>query len=411
METKTSETGAGVRYETTGRLLSLDVFRGLTIAAMLLVNTPGSWSHVYAPLRHAPWHGWTPTDLIFPFFLFIVGVTTHLSLTARLHRGDSPQAIAGKVLRRGVIIFLLGILLHWFPFVTIGAVDGVDSASVWMRMEEKLRHLRIPGVLQRIAVVYLFAAAWVWWRRDDREWPVARWTEWTLLGSILLGYWALLVLVPVGGGGGGIDDPSATIVAWVDRQVLGEAHLWRQTKLWDPEGVLSTIPAFVTGILGVFTGRLLSSNRTLHQKVATMAVAGVTGTAAGLVWSFVLPINKNLWTGSYVLLAGGLAAVTLAACIYLVDVRRWRWWTGPLVAFGVNPILAFLGSGLVARTMGLIRVPVEDESISLHLYLYRNLFAGWLEPKNASLGFAVAYVMLWLAILWPLWRRRIHLKV
>ncbi|MGH7663770.1 MAG: acyltransferase family protein [Gemmatimonadaceae bacterium] len=377
------------------RLLSLDVFRGLTIAAMLLVNNPGSWGAIYPPLAHAAWHGWTPTDLIFPFFLFIVGVTTHLSLSSRRARGASDGAIIRQILKRGGVILLLGLLLAAFPFYWPPTWDL-----------DRLLGLRIPGVLQRIAVVYV-AAALITLRTTLKE-------QVAMLAALLLGYWFLMTLVPVPGRGIGallLSDSSANLAAYVDRLLLGE-HLWSESGTWDPEGILSTIPAIGTTLLGYFAGRWIATPRPLAERVAALFAVGSIGMVVGQMWGWVFPINKNLWTSSYVVFTAGMACTAIGTCMWLIDQHRITWWTKPFVIFGMNPILAFVGSGLLARLIySVIRVQYHGETVSLQSAMYRSFFASWLEPRNASLAFAVLTVTLWLGALALLYRRGIFLKV
>lgn len=367
----------------TGRLVSLDVFRGVTIAAMLIVNNPGTWSTIYAPLRHAPWHGWTPTDLIFPFFLFIVGVAMVFSLAAQRARGATRARLLARAAKRAAIIFALGLLLHAFP-------DFLDFSTV-----------RIPGVLQRIALAYLMAA------------PIALWLgargRAVVVAVLLLGYWALMTLVPVPGGAAGVLEAGADLGAWIDRAVFGTEHLWSQSRTWDPEGLLSTLPAIATVLLGVFVGDWLHSDREPLERTVGLFVAGSIGLVAGLAWGAVFPINKSLWTSSYVLFTAGMACHTLALCYWMVDVRGWRRWATPFVVFGMNAIAAFFLSSLFARLIGMIHVGADD--VPLKTWLYRTLFASWLTPLNASLAFALAYTTFWLALMAVLYRRRIFIKV
>jgi len=375
------------------RLVALDVFRGLTIAGMLLVNNPGTWGAIYPPLRHAAWHGWTPTDLIFPFFLFIVGITTHLSLAARRARGDDEGMLVRQVLRRGGIIILLGLLLAGFPFIP---TYGFDPST-----------MRFPGVLQRIGIAYI-AAGLLTLRTSTR-------TQVVIVAALLLGYWAVMTLVPVPGTGAvgavALATPDGSIAAWLDRTLLGN-HLWRVSKTWDPEGLLSTLPAIGTAMLGVFAGRWIASPRPLMERIAALFAIGAIGMVAGLIWSWWFPINKNLWTSSYVLFTAGMACVTIATCIWLIDVQRIAGWTKPFVIFGMNPILAFVGSGMMARLMGsIIKVEHNGQSVSLQRAIYESTFASWLAPMNASLLYAVCFVLFWFAILGVLYKKRIFLKV
>jgi predicted acyltransferase len=374
------------------RLMSLDVFRGLTVAGMLLVNNPGSWGAIYPPLEHASWHGWTPTDLIFPFFLFIVGVTTHLSLEARRTRGDDDAAIRRQILRRAALIVIFGWLLSMFPFTPL----------------TRITNFRIPGVLPRIGIAYGFAA-FLTLRTTLKQ-------QVMILAGLLYGYWFAITLLPVPGADGGIganliDDPSRTLGAWLDRTLLG-GHLWVGSKTWDPEGILSTIPAIGTAMLGVIAGRWLGSTKPLQERLAGMLAVGALAMMVGLMWHWSFPINKGLWTSSYVLFTAGAASVTLATITWIIDANRVTWWTGPLVVYGMNPMVAFLGSGMMARTIySLWKVEYGGKLISVQSAVYQSVFASWLEPRNASLAFALTFVLLWYGILRLLWSRKLILKV
>jgi len=368
------------------RLIALDTFRGLTIAGMLLVNNPGTWSAIYPPLEHAPWHGWTPTDVIFPFFVFIVGITTHLSLAAREAEG-TEGAVTARILRRGALIVLLGLLLQAFPYFPL----------------TRITHLRIPGVLQRIGVSYV-AAALLARGRSNRA-------VGGIVAVLLLGYWALQALVaPPGVASPTLDVPQETLSAWIDRTVFG-GHLWQESKTWDPEGLLSTLPAIGTCLLGILTGRWLANKTPLAERLNGLFAAGAIGMVAGLMWNWVFPINKNLWTSSYVLFTAGMACVAIATCAWLIEVRGMRRWALPFVTYGLNPITAFVGSGAMARVLGLIKVPFGGETVSLQQAIYRGGFASWLTPKNGSLAYAIGFVALWYGILKLLERRGIVLKV
>lgn len=380
----------GARPASRERLLSLDVFRGLTVAGMLLVNNPGSWATIYPPLEHATWNGWTPTDLIFPFFLFIVGITTHLSLEARRARGDDEGAILRQIVKRGVLIILFGLLLAAFPFFPMTRITG----------------MRFPGVLQRIGVAYLCGGLLT--LRTSLKQQVA------LVAVLLFGYWFAMTLIPVPGRGMGallLDDPSASLAAYIDRAVFG-SHLWRSSKTWDPEGLLSTVPAIGTVILGVITGRWLASGRALQERLVGMFAVGSLCMMAGLMWHWSFPINKSLWTSSYVLFSAGMGAVALATCTWVIDVLGLTWWTRPFTWFGTNPMIAFVGSGMMARLIySVITVPHDGEQAPIQRVIYETFYAPWLEPRNASLLFAVTFVLLWAGILGVLHRKRIFFKV
>jgi predicted acyltransferase len=398
------------------RLLALDVFRGLTIAGMLLVNTPGTWDAIYPPLEHAPWNGWTPTDLIFPFFLFIVGVTTHLSLSSRRARGDDEGAIRRQILRRGALIFLFGLLLNGFPFFTWGSVDGIADPTFLQRVVDRLYHWRLLGVLQRIGLAYL-AGALIATRTTPRQMII-------VVTTLLLGYWIILTCLPVPGTNGTLgaqllDRPEGTMAAWWDRYLLDWTrfglgnHTWVNSKTWDPEGFFSTIPAIGTGLLGIIAGRWFGdTKRPLLERLSGLFAAGALGMMVGLMWNWVLPINKNLWTSSYVIFTAGMACVVLATITWIVDVRGVTGWTKPWVIYGVNPMIAFVGSGLMARLMySVLTVRYHGGTIPLEEGIFRTVFLPWASPVNASLAFAVSFVALWFGILALLHRRHIILKV
>ena len=396
---------------TTGRperLVSLDVFRGMTVAGMLLVNNPGTWSAIYPPLEHAAWNGWTPTDLIFPFFLFIVGITTELSLRARRARGDDDRAILRQMLRRGALIFLFGFLLSGFPFFTWP--PALPEASFFERVVDRIEHWRVMGVLQRIGLAYLLGGL-LTWRTTLRQ-------QFAILIALLVGYWALMTLVPVPDTGVAgrfvLDQPDQLLSAWLDRTILGTNHLWIGAKTWDPEGLLSTVPAVGTMLLGTFAGRWISrQERTLTDRLAGLFAVGALTMMLGLVWHWVFPINKSIWSSSYVLFTAGMGAVSLATCMWIIDVMQVRRWTLPFVVYGTNPMLAFLGSGLMARMISSIWTwEVEaGRRISAQGFVFNSLYASWLPPREASFAYALSFVALWFLILWGAWKRGFVLKV
>jgi predicted acyltransferase len=371
-------------YGTPQRLLSLDAFRGITIAGMLLVNNPGSWSNIYPPLAHAPWHGWTPTDLIFPFFLFIVGVSMTLSLSKMSERGASQNQLLIKTVKRAALIFIVGLALHSFPWI------GYDFGNI-----------RIPGVLQRIAIAYLGASVVYLFVRSPQMRVLT-------VAILLFGYWALQTLVPVPGGLTGVLQPGMDLGAYIDRAVFGEAHLWKSAKTWDPEGLLSTLPAIGTVLLGAFVGDWLRTSRSPFEKTSGLFVAGLAAMIAGAMWGWVFPINKNLWTSSYVLFTAGIAAQTLGLCYWLIDVQGYRRWAKPFVIFGMNALAAFFLSGIFARLLTMIKV---GDDVALKTYIYKNFFLSWLAPLNASLLFALAFVTLWLGIMSTFYYKRIFIKL
>ena len=346
---------------------------------MVVVNNPGDWSTVYWPLLHAEWNGWTPTDLIFPFFLFIVG--TSIGLGTR-------RASVAALLRRGAIIWGLGLFLAAFPFFHLGTV-------------------RVTGVLARIAWCYVVSALIA---QSVATHPQRRRIVRTAVVAILSLYWTLLAAVPFPGGFAGDLSPEGNIGAWLDRTLLG-AHLWRGGQ-WDPEGILSTVPAIATTLIGVIAGGFMaetSSPRTLVRGLLTWGLAGIL---LGLLASLWLPINKNLWTSSYVLFTGGLAAAVLAACYWLCDAcdsKPVQRITEPLVALGRNAILLFVLSGLLAKTLIYLKWP--DASLALGGWLYMTAFLPVAPPYVASLLYALANLALLFALLAVLHRKRIYLTV
>jgi predicted acyltransferase len=398
-----------MEVQTRERLISLDVFRGLTVAGMILVNNPGTWSAIYPPLGHARWHGWTPTDLIFPFFLFIVGITTHLSLSARRARGDDDSVLIRQILRRGSIIFLLGLMMSWFPFYQWGTVQGLENPTLLERFLWRLDHLRILGVLQRIGLVYMLAALLT--LKTSLKQQVG------IVALLLYGYWFAMTLIPIPGKGTigalWLDVPGETLQAHVDRAILGTKHIWSGSVTYDPEGILSTFPAIGTAMLGVMAGRWIAQPRPLVERIAALGAVGCIAMMAGLMWNWSFPINKNIWTSSYVLFTAGMACASLATIMWIIEQQNVRWWTKPFVIYGVNPIIAFVGSGILARIIySMWKVDYNGQPTAVETVIYREAFAPFFgDPKTASFAMAFATVLFWYGILAILYRRKIFLKV
>ncbi|TAK18065.1 MAG: DUF5009 domain-containing protein [Acidobacteria bacterium] len=346
------------------RKVSVDVFRGLTIAGMVIVNNPGDWGQVYAPLLHADWNGWTPTDLIFPFFVFILGVSVTLS--------KRPQTIA-TIVRRAAILYALGFFLAIYPRFNFSTV-------------------RIMGVLARLALCSLFAG--LIYRQILKIEEAARLQAVLIISAfILLTYWALMTFVPVPGGTAGDLTASGNLGAWLDRTIIGTDHLWRTSKTWDPEGLLSTLPAIGTALTGIAAGLVLNGRRSDVEKTALLIVAGGASVAAGLVWDHRFPINKNLWTSSYVLLTSGLASIVLASCFWFFDVNNRRRFLTPLIVMGRNPLALFVLSGWLVKTMTWIKVGnANGQGVTVYNWVYQHAFLplGLGGPKNTSLLFALA---------------------
>lgn len=455
------------------RLVSLDVFRGATIAGMVLVNNPGTWQHIYDPLEHAAWHELTPTDWIFPFFLFIVGVAIPIALGKRLDEGVTGK-VYGKIVSRSLLIFGLGLVMSIVPFFQFGSTDAPDwlKMLIWLALSAGLfllllrnfkmagvavgvgilgiiamnlggynivpynfATMRIPGVLQRIAICYLITSL---------IFLHTSWKQQLGIGiSILLGYWLLMTQIGVPGCEiTTVDDKACNLAAYIDRLILGENHIWRAGKVYDPEGLLSTLPAIATTISGVLTGTWLLKSSPAYEggmaaasaggvvlsspnlvppayaggsalnRVSGMFFFGVTLLALGYIWSSYFPLNKSLWTSSYVLVTSGLALLTLAACYWLIDIKRYKEWAWPFVVFGVNALPLFVFSGIMARMLGAIRVSGgEGQRISLHTWIFDNIYLSVAQPVDASLAYAVSFILVWLFLMWLLYRKSIYVKV
>ena len=378
------DSGGNSLLSTPSRLMSLDLFRGATIAFMILVNNGGDEANSYWPLKHARWNGWTPTDLVFPFFLFIVGVAMAFAFNSRLKRGESRKKLLGHVLWRGLALFALGVFINGFP-------NQYDLAS-----------LRVYGVLQRIAICYVIAAILALW---------ADWRAWILAAvGCLVGYWLLMRFVPVPGLGLPTHDiplldPDRNLVAWLDRKLLA-GHLYDGTR--DPEGLLSTIPAVATSLLGLLAGEWLRSERPAKIKTLGMVLLGLAGVVAGKILNLGFPINKKLWTSSYVVFTAGIALLVLALFYWVADIRRWRGlWTKPLLVFGMNAIAAFVLSETVSAWLD----NVHRGGMSWKDLIYQRVFEPLTSPANASLLYALVFVLVCWAAMWVLYRKGIFLKI
>jgi predicted acyltransferase len=387
--------GAPVEAATPGsRWLGLDALRGLAIAAMILVNNPGAWGsqYQYAPLEHAVWHGCTFTDLVFPAFLFCVGVAIVPALGKRVANGAPRRALVAGIVRRALLLVLIGLALNAFPF-------GWDRVCA----------LRVPGVLQRIGVCYGIAALLF-----VTATPCVQ--RWVLL-ACLLGHWLVSVWVPVPGvGPSDLDAPATTLQGWLDRAVFG-AHVHDDSsfpgKLYDPEGLLSTLPALATTLFGVLAGRALRDHADAGAKTAALLRLGALCMLAGAVWSWFLPCNKKLWTGSYAMWTAGIVATGLGLCVWCFEQRGFVKWARPLQVYGTNALLVFVGSGVLGRIVGsLWKVEDAGKLVPAKTWFFRHAL---LEPigdaKLASLAFALLWMLGWYAVLAPLYRRRIVWRV
>lgn len=364
------------------RLVALDVMRGLTIALMILVNNPGSWEYVYAPLRHSKWNGCTPTDLVFPFFLFIVGVSMWFSLK-KYGKGITKSGLL-KVIKRTLIIFLLGYFLNVFPFFD-------------------LEYGRILGVLQRIALAYGITALLT------MEFDIKKLKF--IFGTLLISYWALLFF------GGNAPNPFAeqgNLVQKLDLLVLGENHMYKGLGFtFDPEGILSLIPTIGTVLLGYFTGKIIDFSTSIKNSVKTIFINGVVLVFIGWIWNFVFPINKSLWTSSYVLYTGGLAMVFLAFLLWLIDIKGIKKWSSSFIHFGTNPLFIYMFSELyVLVLVYLVSFKNSKGEVSDgYNYLYEHFFVPIAGDMNGSLLFAVAHIFVFWFITYFLYRRKVFIKI
>jgi len=367
-----------------GRMVSLDAFRGFTIASMVLVNNPGDWGHLHPPLAHAKWHGWTFTDWVFPFFLFIGGVASTISLGRRAKVTPDKAALLAGLAKRAAIIFALGLLLNLIP--------TFDFA-----------HVRVLGVLQRIAICTLAAAPVVIWLSPRAGAFVA--------AGLLVVYTALIYGVPVPDPNGvvvrGALEPGRDVGAYVDRLLLG-GHLWATSKTWDPEGLVTTIPAISSQLLGVLAGRWLFSERAPRDKALGMIGGGLAFVAAGHGLGLVIPINKSLWTPSYVLVTTGFALLVFAFFYVTMDLARvLRRPFLPFNVYGMNALFIFAFSGLVAKMLGFVKI----DGRSLKAILYAPIKALPLAPENTSLVFAILFDLAMFAIAWGMWKKKWFVKV
>jgi len=387
------------------RLVSLDVLRGLAVAGMILVTDPGTYSAVYRPLLHAQWNGPTPTDMIFPAFLFAVGVAITLSFASRIERGDDRLILARHVVLRSLVIFFLGLALNGFP-------------------DYDLHTLRIPGVLQRIALCYLFGAFLYLSISPSASRTVAPWRGRRIAilagtGALLLiFYWALITMVPVPGFGAGRLDSVGNLGAYIDRSLLGTRHMWPwgltpgYGVTFDPEGLLSTLPAIASLLIGIIAGEWLRADYSNKRKLILLVGTGVALVLAGWLLSPLFPLNKKIWTSTFAMFSSGASMLIYGAIYFIVDIKRWRGWTPPALVFGTNAVFAFALSNIVTTLFDRIHVSQRGGSaLTFHEWGYRVGFATWLRPVHASLAYALLIVLLNMALVYPLYRNRIFLRI
>ncbi len=375
------------------RLVSLDFFRGATVAAMILVNNPGSWSHIYDPLEHAAWHGWTPTDLIFPFFLFIVGVSIVLAFTKAQAKGAEKNDLLKKSLIRAAKIFGLGLLLTSFPYLTFIPDFGFHS---------NLSDIRIPGVLQRIAICYAIGSVLFLYTKPKTQ-------MFTLIG-LLLGYWVLMIGIPVPGfGAGALDTADGNLAAYIDQLILG-SHMWKDS--WDPEGLLSTLPAIGTTLIGIWTGRILmKDHESESSRTLQFLIWGFILITLGYIWSWIFPLNKNIWTSSYTLFTGGQAMCIFGICYWFIDVKEKQKFTNWGVAFGLNAITVFFLSGIIARVLSMITFEFSGSTYTVKNWIYEIVLKSIASPINASLLYAILWIFLFASLAIWMKKKKIIIKV
>lgn len=365
------------------RIISVDFLRGLTVACMILVNNPGSWEYVYRPLEHAAWNGCTPTDLVFPFFLFIVGISISYSLSVpKLSTGNHRELVL-KIIKRAFLLVLIGLVLN-------------------LGLESTLSDFRIPGVLQRIAIVFL-AAALLFLKTSAR-------TQKIISIVLLTGYWLLLTLVPVPGFGAANLEPGTNLSAWLDHAILGD-HVWRFTKTWDPEGILSTLPAIVSALTGVLAGSWLRSDREKQEKALRLFVVGNLMIVAGLFWGLFFPINKSLWTSSFVLYTSGIAMSALAVSYWLLDLVQYKKYTTPFLAFGSNAITAYVLSEMLAKVLYSVHVTMWGGEMTLKEVLFRGFYNEGMNPYFLSFVLAIGWVLLIWVPVQMMYKRRVFIKI
>jgi predicted acyltransferase len=374
------------------RLTSLDVFRGITIAAMILVNMAGVADDVYPPLTHADWHGCTPTDLVFPFFLFIVGVAMTFSLSKYTEGNKPTSTVYWRILRRTAILFTLGLLLN-----------GFWNQGLWTF---DLSSIRILGVLQRISITYLLASLIVL--------NLPRKGQWILAAVLLIGYWLMMMYLPVPEYGAGVLTREGNFGAYIDRMIIPKAHLYKGDGfnfMGDPEGLFSTIPAIVSVLAGYFTGQWIRSQPVQSRTSIGLGLFGVGCLIIGWAWGWTFPINKKLWTSSYVFFTSGWALLLLAACYELIEVRQNRRWSKPFEIMGLNAIALFVPSVLLIKILVKTTIGTGKDAPSTYNWIYQNFFASWAGLLNGSLLFAIVTVLLWWAVGVLMYRQRWFLKV
>ncbi|MDI6045911.1 acyltransferase family protein [Flavobacterium yafengii] len=419
------------------RLISLDVFRGFTILLMTIVNNPGSWATVYPPLLHSDWNGCTPTDLVFPFFIFIMGVAVSFAMPIKTF--DSTTF--NKIMVRSLRMFCLGVFFNFFGKIQLFGLEGIPLLigrliitigvgyalmgsfnpkvktylavtifAVYLFLAysgiEAYQDVRLPGVLQRIGIVY-FIISLLYLKTTQK-------TQLIVASTILLGYWAIMTLIPVPGIGLANLEKETNLASWID-SILLKDHIWAVTKTWDPEGILSTIPAITSGIIGLLIGQLLNRPLLKLEIAKRMGIAGIILIILALLWSIVFPLNKSLWTSSFILYTSGLAILSLTLFYYVIDIANYKKWTKLFLIWGVNPMIVFFFSEIIPQGLEMIQFQnpeIPTEQINLQNYLYSFWIAPvFNNPMTASLAGALIYVTIWAFILGLFYKHKLIFKV
>ena len=380
------------------RLLALDVMRGITIAGMILVNNPGSWGYVYSPLKHAQWNGLTPTDLIFPFFMFIMGISTYISL--RKYNFEFSHSAALKILKRTIVIFAIGLGIAWFSMFcrTWNSLSG-EEISFLSRLGQSVwtfDHIRILGVMQRLALCY-GATAIIALTMKHKYIPY-------LIVTLLAGYFILLIT------GNGFEYNDTNILSVVDRAVLGEAHMYKDNGI-DPEGLLSTIPSIAHVLIGFCVGKLLMEVKDIREKLERLFLIGTILTFAGFLLSYGCPFNKKIWSPTFVLVTCGLGSSFLALLVWIIDIKGYKKWSRFFESFGVNPLFIYVLADVLAILLGVITVTYQGENTSLQQVFYVGVLQPVFGNEGGSLAYAILFVLLNWAIGYILYKKKIYIKI
>ena len=380
------------------RLLALDVLRGITIAGMILVNNPGTWSKIYAPLGHAQWNGLTPTDLVFPFFMFIMGISTYISL--RKYKFEFTTATAWKIIKRTVVIFAIGLGIAWFSLAcrtwnSLGDAEMSFGARLWESVWN-FENIRIMGVMPRLAVCY-GATALIALVMKHKHIPY-------LIATLLVGYFLILLL------GNGFEYNETNIVSIVDRAILGTNHMYKDNGI-DPEGLLSTIPAIAHVLIGFCCGKLLMEVKDINDKLLRLFLVGTILTFLGFLLSYGCPINKKIWSPTFAIATCGLASSFLALLVWIIDVKGYKSWSRFFEAFGVNPLFIYVMAGVVSIILGNVRLPYGESTISLQGYAYYGILQPLLGDYPGSLAYAILFIAFCWAVGYILYKKKIYIKI